>query len=86
MEQKIFRLGDLNADGKIDSSDATIVLSSYASVSVGRLSGLNEGQLFAADTDGDGAVSSADATNILSYYSYQSTGGNKAFDQYLKTR
>ncbi|SFW97391.1 transglutaminase domain-containing protein [Ruminococcus sp. XPD3002] len=84
--RKIFRLGDLNADGKIDSSDATIVLSSYASVSVGKLSGLNEGQLFAADTDGDGAVSSADATNILSYYSYQSTGGNKAFDQYLKTR
>ena len=84
--RNIFKLGDINADGKIDSSDATEVLSAYSLLSVGKISGLNEGQTAAADTDGDGIISSADATIILMYYSYLATGGEKTFDQFLLTR
>lgn len=52
--------GDLNGDGKVNSSDARIALRAAA-----KLEGLTDAQKKAGDTDGDGDVDSADARNIL---------------------
>ncbi len=53
-------LGDVNADGKINASDATRVLLA----SVGKVT-LTEEQTAAADVTGDGNVNASDATQIL---------------------
>jgi hypothetical protein len=60
---KVVKYGDVNADGKINSGDATLVLRSYA-----KLTTLTSTQLAAADVNGDGKVNSGDATLILRYY------------------
>lgn len=52
--------GDVNGDGKVNSSDARIALRAAA-----KLEGLTDAQKKAGDTDGDGDVDSADARNIL---------------------
>lgn len=54
--------GDVNGDGKINSSDALMVLQS----NVG-LKKLNKNQKTAADVNGDDKVNSADALYILNY-------------------
>ena len=52
--------GDLNGDGKVNSSDARIALRAAA-----KLEGLTDAQKKAGDMDGDGDVDSADARAIL---------------------
>lgn len=52
--------GDVNGDGKVNSSDARKVLRAAA-----KLEELNDAQKKAADADGDGRVTSADARAIL---------------------
>jgi UPF0755 protein len=56
------RIGDVNGDGGIDSSDARIVLQA----SVGKLA-LSTAKTEAADTDGSGSIDSSDARLILQY-------------------
>lgn len=60
---KVVKYGDVNADGEINSGDATLVLRSYAKITT-----LTSIQLAAADVNGDGKVNSGDATLILRYY------------------
>ncbi|MBQ6165250.1 MAG: hypothetical protein IJK23_12310 [Clostridia bacterium] len=52
--------GDVNGDGKVNSSDARTVLRAAA-----KLEDLTDAQEKAADVDGDGRVTSADAREIL---------------------
>ena len=66
--------GDVNKDGVVDSSDASIVLDMYAKSSTGSAY-LDEEKLKAADVNGDGAVDSSDASRILELYAINSTGG-----------
>lgn len=58
-----YTLGDVNNDGKIDSSDATRVLLAYAGLVT-----LSETEEKAADVNGDGNIDSSDASRILLYY------------------
>ena len=59
MESKL----DFNNDGKVDSSDAQIVLRAYARAASG-----NEKADLKYDVNGDGIVDVRDAIFILSYY------------------
>ncbi len=76
--------GDLNDDGKIDATDATLVLVNYSLLSTGEKMQLTESQQKAADVNGDGKIDASDATMILQYYSYLSTGGKDSFADFLK--
>ena len=79
---KKFEFGDINRDGKIDSSDASYILSAYSSRATGGSEMLAE-TIALGDTDGNGKLDSKDATAILSFYSYRSTGGKEDLRTFL---
>ncbi len=81
-----YNIGDINLDGKVDSSDATEALSDYATVQTGGASALNDQQKFNGDVNFDGSISSTDASDILNYYAYVSTssGTPKSFLEYFE--
>lgn len=62
--------GDVNNDGKIDASDASLVLVAYSYFSTGRTPALNY-ELF--DWNDDGRIDSSDASCILVKYAELST-------------
>ena len=67
-------LGDIDSDGTIDSSDASIILSLSSKLAVGKeLTYQEKNYLSKADVDNDGYVTAQDASQVLSYYSYCST-------------
>ena len=55
-------IGDLNGDGDVDSSDATLLMKYDAGIAA-----LSKTQLAIADLNGDGDVDSADAAIIQKY-------------------
>lgn len=65
--------GDINGDGKIDSKDATAILTDYAGVILGKPSAIDK---TAADVNSDNTVDSKDASKILSYYAESILGKN----------
>ncbi len=71
--------GDVNGDGAIDSSDASLVLGEYAAVQTGSASSFTESQKIAADVNEDGDVSATDASAILAYYADAATGKNPSW-------
>ncbi len=74
-EPPISDTGDVDGDGMITLSDASIALSIYASLSSGiTLDSYSEEALLAADVNSDGTVSIDDATSILTYYAHLSAG------------
>ncbi len=91
-EQKIVvsdrKLGDVNKDGLIDATDATLVLMEYSALSTGQESTFDVAQKNASDVDMDELINAVDATHILSYYAYLSTSaeeGRLDFAEYLKS-
>ena len=78
-------LGDINNDGSIDSIDATLILSDYADLAVGKATSFNAEQAKAADVNGDGKYDSIDASLILAYYSHIQTGGTGTIENYIKS-
>ena len=60
-------IGNVNGDGNLDSSDASIVLSSYAAYQNGSVK-FTEEQMKQADFNGDNAFDSSDAAMILAWY------------------
>ncbi len=74
-EPPISDTSDVDGDGMITLSDASIALSIYASLSSGiSVDSYGEEALLAADVNGDGTVSIDDATAILTYYARLSAG------------
>ncbi|MDE5854491.1 MAG: hypothetical protein K2H19_05450 [Ruminococcus sp.] len=69
--------GDINNDGLVNSSDASIVLAEYAALSTSSESTLNDSQKKAADINNDGMINAVDASFILAFYSYLSTGSTE---------
>ena len=65
--------GDANANGSIDSVDASIVLSHYADVSTGGEGILGKAINDYSDTNNDSIIDSADASRILEIYGERST-------------
>ena len=75
--------GDVTNDKKIDSSDASAILSEYALRATGGSEMPSETARI-ADVNFDGKVDAKDASDVLEYYSYRSTGGKKTFLDYFK--
>lgn len=60
---------DVNADGVVDISDATLVLSIYSMKAAGlAMDEYPDWQILRADANDDGVINLQDATDILSYY------------------
>lgn len=67
--------GDVNEDGVVDITDATIALSIYAKeMAMLSISDYTQKQIDAADVNGNGEVEIADATLILRYYAEKMAG------------
>ncbi|MBO5343224.1 MAG: leucine-rich repeat protein, partial [Ruminococcus sp.] len=73
-------LGDVNEDGKVDSSDASLVLEEYAVIQTGGAGAFTENQKKAADVNNDSKTDSSDASKILEYYAMISTGKEPSWD------
>lgn len=73
-------LGDVNSDGKVDSSDASLVLEEYAVIQTGGAGAFTENQKKAADVNNDSKNDSSDASKILEYYAMISTGKEPSWD------
>ena len=74
------KIGDVNEDGSVDSSDASLVLAEYAKIQTGGAGEFTETQHKAADVNKDDVVDSSDASKILAYYAMVSTGKNPTWD------
>lgn len=87
-DEPVRSYGDLNGDGKIDSSDASLVLNYYSQLQVGAitLDDLPADLLKAGDINYDGLIDSKDATVILAYYSYISTGGTATLEEFVASQ
>lgn len=68
-EEKI-EIGDVNCNGTIDAADSSLILESYASLSVGKETKLFNGL---ADFNGDGRVDASDASGVLAVYAERAT-------------
>lgn len=74
------KLGDVNGDKTIDSSDASAVLAEYAMLSTGGTGSFTAKQTVAADVNFDCVINSSDASSILGYYSASLTGETPSWD------
>lgn len=79
-------LGDTNGDCKLDSLDASVILSAYAKVQTSNDYALSAADIKKMDVDGNGSVDAVDASNILSYYTHVSTGGSGTLRDFLKNK
>lgn len=75
-----YLLGDVNYDGTVNSSDASLVLAEYGHIQTGGKLTFTETQKKAADVNGDSKTDSTDASKILEYYSAISTGKTPPWD------
>lgn len=80
-----YMLGDVNGDGIISGSDATITLRAYTLLSSFRDHGLSDAQFRAADADGNNIINGSDATMILNYYTLLSSGYKLSMEEYIST-
>lgn len=81
--EPVYKLGDVDGDGKVAVEDAVAALTEYARVSAALGEQFTPAQKAAADIDGDGIISVEDAVRILSYYAKQSAGLNPSFDDIM---
>ena len=77
-------LGDVDDDGAVNSSDASLVLREYALIATGEAPTFSEFQKIVADVNKDSIVDSSDASVILAYYAYTSTGGTDSITDFIK--
>ena len=61
-------MGDVDGNGVISASDASLVLKAYSSLATSASSGLTPKQEFLSDVNGDQQVTSSDASAILAEY------------------
>ena len=76
-------IGDINGDGKIDASDASMLLVALAAYGAGQSTGLTSAQIARVDADGNGRRNAADATVILQYAAYQGAGGKGTLSEFI---
>lgn len=63
-----YALGDVNNDGTVDGSDATIVLREFGQVLAGKPAQFTDAQFAAGDVDKNGVIDGSDATLILKFF------------------
>lgn len=76
--------GDIDGNGQIDATDASLILAEYSLLSTSGTGTFTETMIKSADVNGDGKIDSIDSSAILSYYSYTSTGGTDTIEDFLK--
>lgn len=69
-----FRIGDVNDDGSVNTSDATFILSIYASNAAQIENNFTPEQNASADCNGDGHIGTDDALLVLKYYAEKAAG------------
>ena len=76
------KFGDINNDGRVDTGDASQLLSVYSQVATSgrRFSNV---ELAVYDINADGVVDSSDAGFILKYYSLKATGKVETFKEFI---
>lgn len=72
-------LGDVNKDGKIDSNDASSVLTTYVNLAAVENYTVDDNTFKLSDVNFDGAIDARDASYILKYYAEASVS-SQAFD------
>ncbi len=75
-------LGDVNADGEVNVTDAYLALVEYANVSAGHAETFDTAQFTAADVNQDGMLTITDALYILQYYADSAAGNPKDWTDY----
>lgn len=78
--------GDVDDDGAINSSDASLVLREYALIATGGAPTFTKVQKIVADVNADGVFDSSDASGILAYYAYTATGGTDTLKRFLASK
>ena len=79
-----YKIGDIDKNGKINASDATMILQLYSKLAVNEpLTAEEKDQMTRADVNGDGFVNGIDATLVLEYYANNSTGMNKTIQEQI---
>ena len=63
-----YTLGDLNDDGAVDGTDATIVLREFGNILAGKGESFTPEQVAAGDVDRNGVIDGSDVTIILKFY------------------
>ena len=83
--KKNAKLGDLNADNKVDAVDASMILSNYSRYSTTDDTP-TEADLAISDINRDNRIDAVDASTVLTYYAYASVDGKLSFEDYLKEK
>lgn len=65
---------DVNGNGVVDGSDATLILNAYTKLAAGEDPGLDEHQMKAADADMNGKITGSDSALVLKFYTAVSSG------------
>lgn len=79
-------LGDIDRSGKVDASDAAVLLTACAAFGATGASGLSAEQEKDMDVDSDNDFDAADAAAILTYAAYTGSGGMMGFGEFMKNR
>ncbi len=79
-------LGDIDSDGIVDSSDASIALSYYAQSSTGAIDEIDEDILSRGDVDRNESMDSSDASFILRYYAENAVGAEPDWEEMVFSR
>ena len=74
---------NLLKNGRIDGSDATLVLRAYGQLNSYGNCGMPALQRLAADVNSDGTIDGSDATIILKYFSYPLAGNDISFVDFI---
>lgn len=80
IKQPASSLGDVDGDKNVNASDASMILSEYASTSSGKPATLS---LSVADVNSDGFIDASDASYVLAYYAYYSSGGSGTIQDFI---
>jgi hypothetical protein len=80
LQEATLLLGDVDGDGTIAISDASVVLEYYAKTAAGLKAEID---IAAADVDQDGDIALADASYILTYYAREAAGLSPDWDEIL---
>lgn len=71
-------MGDVNFDGTVDATDASLVMSEYTTTATGGEGTFTDEQKIAADMNSDGTVDASDASTILDVYMENQTSGGSS--------
>ena len=65
--EKVFKKGDVNNDGVMDTDDAIMALEIYSDCILIKYRNETKGEIFRADVDGDNVVTLSDALTLLMF-------------------